>query len=467
MGGLRAAEHADHERKEPATVHSHKKPEESERRRPGGSTATAAPGFRPGANAPSPTALVGLQRTVGNATVARMVEEERHAHGACSGTHPDRQAGQPAVQRSSVHAVLRSAGRPLDEPVRTEMEARLGADFSDVRLHTGAAARASATEIGARAYTSGSHVVVGEGGTDRHTLAHELTHVIQQRKGPVAGTDHGNGLKISDPSDRFEREAEANATRALATPLAPARASAAEHGAAAPASADAVQRAPKKRDSTAAELKGNSPPPQRRNTRASMKPPPDLDHPTLTFTSSYTGPATQRLDADQDIGFTQAATLHNPDNAPQRVSTNYHFWQEVTDKNVQIIPTKDGRREERSSRGWEQDGPYRPRYTNSVIMDGQNAITFNDDPGFSTFAKMSAGYWLKSYSVSFRWKVARNTRTWNADLPAWTSPVVTHTLTSDFDPDNPDTPAPIEARAAGDRSWTVDLTNVERDPAES
>lgn len=98
------------------------------------------------------------------------------------------------------------------------MESRLGADFSDVRIHTGSAAKASAAEMGARAYTSGSHVVIGDGGADRHTLAHELTHVIQQRQGPVAGTDNGSGLSVSDPSDRFERETEANARRALAAP---------------------------------------------------------------------------------------------------------------------------------------------------------------------------------------------------------------------------------------------------------
>jgi hypothetical protein len=61
------------------------------------------------------------------------------------------------------------------------MEARFGADFSDVRVHTGEAARASAAELSARAYTSGSHVVFGDGGVDKHTLAHELTRVIQQR----------------------------------------------------------------------------------------------------------------------------------------------------------------------------------------------------------------------------------------------------------------------------------------------
>ncbi len=69
-----------------------------------------------------------------------------------------------------------------------------------------------------RAYTVGNHVVIGDGIAGKHTLAHELTHVIQQRRGPVAGTDNGGGLKISDPSDRFEREAQANATRALTGP---------------------------------------------------------------------------------------------------------------------------------------------------------------------------------------------------------------------------------------------------------
>ncbi len=46
----------------------------------------------------------------------------------------------------------------------------------------------------------------------RHTLAHELTHVVQQRSGPVDGTSTGDGVALSDPDDRFEREAEATAT---------------------------------------------------------------------------------------------------------------------------------------------------------------------------------------------------------------------------------------------------------------
>ncbi|WP_412126860.1 DUF4157 domain-containing protein [Streptomyces zaomyceticus] len=168
----------------------------------------------------TPRTLAHLQRTAGNAAVVQLLRqsghlgnEERHQHGAGCG---HAQGGPPAVQRSAVHGVLRTSGRPLDDGTRTDMESRFGgADFSDVRVHDDGAARASAAEIGARAYTSGSHIVLGGGGGDRHTLAHELTHVVQQRQGPVSGTDHGNGLQVSDPSDRFEREAEANATRVL------------------------------------------------------------------------------------------------------------------------------------------------------------------------------------------------------------------------------------------------------------
>ncbi|WSI35629.1 DUF4157 domain-containing protein [Streptomyces sp. NBC_01341] len=163
-----------------------------------------------------PAVLLALQRTVGNAAVTRMLEEERQ--GATVG-HGRREAA-PHVQRSAVHDVLRTRGEPMGAALRDEMENRFGADFSDVRLHNGTAARESAAGIGARAYTSGSHIVMGDRGGDKHTLAHELTHVLQQRTGPVAGTDNGDGLRVSDPSDRFEREAEANASRVLSRPLA-------------------------------------------------------------------------------------------------------------------------------------------------------------------------------------------------------------------------------------------------------
>jgi len=144
--------------------------------------------------------LVKLQRAVGNAGMGS------------------------ALGRSPVLDVVGSGGRPLDEDVRTEMEGRLGADFSGVRVHTDSTAADSAKAVNAQAYTVGRDVVFGAGkfdpGSDsgKHMLAHELTHVVQQASGPVEGTSTGDGVAVSDPSDRFEREASANADRVMSQP---------------------------------------------------------------------------------------------------------------------------------------------------------------------------------------------------------------------------------------------------------
>src|SRR5512143_171855 len=160
---------------------------------------------------------LALQRSIGNAAVSRTLQQAPHRHGA--GCGHERTAPPARGQRSTVHDVLASPGQPLPAPVQEEMQARLGADLSDIRVHTDGAARASAAEIGARAYTSGNHVVVGEGGGDKETIAHELYHVIQQSKGPVAGTPTADGLSVSDPSDRYEQEATRKAAKAMAAPL--------------------------------------------------------------------------------------------------------------------------------------------------------------------------------------------------------------------------------------------------------
>lgn len=67
------------------------------------------------------------------------------------------------------------------------MEPRFGHDLSHVRIHTDAAAAASARAVQARAYTAGQHIVFAAGAyrpaTDdgRTLLAHELTHTLQQQ----------------------------------------------------------------------------------------------------------------------------------------------------------------------------------------------------------------------------------------------------------------------------------------------
>jgi hypothetical protein len=64
----------------------------------------------------------------------------------------------------------------------------------------------------------------------KHMLAHELTHVVQQRTGPVDGTDAGDGVRVSDPSDRFERDAAASADRAMSASAPPAQVTAGAAG---------------------------------------------------------------------------------------------------------------------------------------------------------------------------------------------------------------------------------------------
>ena len=55
-------------------------------------------------------------------------------------------------------------------------------------------------------------VVTGMGADElRGVLAHELSHVVQQSQGPVDGSDAPGGIRVSSPSDRFERSAEETA----------------------------------------------------------------------------------------------------------------------------------------------------------------------------------------------------------------------------------------------------------------
>ena len=81
------------------------------------------------------------------------------------------------------------SGAPLASHTRDQMEEAFGADFSAVRVHTGAASASMSDQIGARAFTYGTDIHFNDGefapGTERGTrlLAHELTHVVQQNSG--------------------------------------------------------------------------------------------------------------------------------------------------------------------------------------------------------------------------------------------------------------------------------------------
>ncbi len=104
------------------------------------------------------------------------------------------------------------------------LSSRLGAghDFSKVRIHADSHAAESARAIGARAYTIGNHVYFGAGEYRPHTpdgrrlIAHELTHVVQQRG------RHASGGPVVGPEDSpAEREASAVGDRIFRGDAAP------------------------------------------------------------------------------------------------------------------------------------------------------------------------------------------------------------------------------------------------------
>lgn len=190
--------------------------------RAGKSENSAMPGRVISGQSSKVQSILHLQRTVGNEAVLRLLQSEPEVTGAdftatTSGRHdfthipvnaqePVRtppKAGantsaeilqqkelpenSPAKQQASE---LR--GQPLDESTRMEMESRIGHNFSSVRIHTDGGAAASAHDLRASAYTIGEDITIASGryrpGTTEgtHLIAHELAHVVQQRRGGAA-----------------------------------------------------------------------------------------------------------------------------------------------------------------------------------------------------------------------------------------------------------------------------------------
>ena len=100
----------------------------------------------------------------------------------------------PVDGAAAVQAGVDSPGQPLDPNTKEFMEGRFGQDFGDVRVHRGQQASDSAHALDAKAFTVGQDIVFGESafepgtGAGRELLAHELTHVVQQR-GATPGSD--------------------------------------------------------------------------------------------------------------------------------------------------------------------------------------------------------------------------------------------------------------------------------------
>jgi hypothetical protein len=112
-------------------------------------------------------------------------------------------------------------GQELDAGARDFLEPRFGHSFENVRIHADGEADGLSKDLGARAFTTGQDIFFRSGeyqpasSGGQQLLAHELTHTIQQARGPVDGVDSGDGVRVSDPNDGFEQEAESVASQIL------------------------------------------------------------------------------------------------------------------------------------------------------------------------------------------------------------------------------------------------------------
>lgn len=121
----------------------------------------------------------------------------------------------------------RGTGEVLPTAIRRAMERELGVSLAGVRIHADSVAAQATQALDAEAFTIGEDIffAAGKYAPDTHSgrklLTHELTHVAQALRGLAGPT--GEGLRVSQPGDPLEREAEAVAERAVgaAIPQAP------------------------------------------------------------------------------------------------------------------------------------------------------------------------------------------------------------------------------------------------------
>ena len=111
-------------------------------------------------------------------------------------------------------------GRPLPEAVQQHMSGVFKADFTDVRVHVGP----EAESIGALAFTQGSDIYFAPDqyklatAQGRRLLAHELTHVVQQRHGRVRHPFGAGTAIVQDNALEAEADRMGQAAAHLAAP---------------------------------------------------------------------------------------------------------------------------------------------------------------------------------------------------------------------------------------------------------
>jgi len=101
-----------------------------------------------------------------------------------------KEKGTPVISDTITVKIQRasSQGTPLSKDVRAYMEPRFQTDFSNVRVHNNQEGASLSNQLSARAFTYKNNIFFNKGEyqpettSGKHLLAHELTHVVQQRQ---------------------------------------------------------------------------------------------------------------------------------------------------------------------------------------------------------------------------------------------------------------------------------------------
>ena len=110
---------------------------------------------------------------------AQSIQSRQHQIGA--------EGGAVSGETESAIEQAKGSGQPLADSLRPKMERAFGANFYGVRVHTDSRADQLNQSIQAKAFTTGQHIFFKRGEYNPNSkrgqalLAHELTHVVQQK----------------------------------------------------------------------------------------------------------------------------------------------------------------------------------------------------------------------------------------------------------------------------------------------
>ncbi|UBF23960.1 DUF4157 domain-containing protein [Kovacikia minuta CCNUW1] len=129
------------------------------------------------------------------------------------------QGNQSSAHASNLEASVqqaRSDGKTLPESIRKPMEQTLGANFSQVKIHTNTQSNQLNHSFGSRAFTHRQNIFFRQGEynpgsrSGQELIAHELTHVVQQnpqtaQRGDGKSTDSELPIQTTDDANVIQR----------------------------------------------------------------------------------------------------------------------------------------------------------------------------------------------------------------------------------------------------------------------